>query len=97
MVSILGGDRLDILGRRSDMLDAYSRGPDKVERGELDTASDDRSEQPASNIEIDISSMEYSSEVSNDGRYMSEASSGGSNRRNHINTANVTRSVQRNI
>jgi len=66
VVSILGGDRLDILGRRSDMLDAYSRGPDKVERGELDTASDDRSEQPASNIEIDISSMEYSSEMESD-------------------------------
>ena len=65
-LDILGPDRLEILGRRSDRLDAYSRGPDKLDRGsDLDYNSDNRSEQPASNIEIDISSMESNSEVSN--------------------------------
>ena len=57
---------MEILGRRSDRLDAFSRGPDKLDRGsDLDYNSDNRSEQPASNIEIDISSMESNSEVSN--------------------------------
>ena len=65
-LDILGPGRMEILGRRSDRLDAFSRGPDKLDRGsDLDYNSDNRSEQPASNIEIDISSMESNSEVSN--------------------------------
>ena len=65
-LDILGADRLEILGRRSDRLDALSRGPDKQDRGsDLDYNSDNKSDQPASNIEIDISSMESNSEVSN--------------------------------
>ena len=53
---------MEILGRRSDRLDSFSRGPDKLDGGSDDL--DYRSDQPASNIEIDISSMESNSEVS---------------------------------
>lgn len=66
-LDILGPGRMEILGRRSDRLDAFSRGPDKLDRGsDLDYNSDNRSEQPASNIEIDISSMESNSEMESD-------------------------------
>ena len=61
-LDILGQDRMEILGRRSDRLDSFSRGPDKLDGGSDDL--DYRSDQPASNIEIDISSMESNSEVS---------------------------------